>query len=141
MRNLTQKEIDESFDSFGFIESEGYTAIESTIGELATLGVGTACGTVGNQCFDYLASKGYKHRKVRGWLDLAENKERGHQYQGAQKFTDPSRRELNGGEMILIKIQTETTAEKIERLAGYGDGSLRFNAPANLPGYMEFETE
>jgi len=90
MRNLTQTEIDLALDS-NDAQDGACVAIEATIQELADLGVGTICGTVGNKCFKVLADKGYGHRKCRGWYNAKD-------------------RVVDG--MFYIKIQTEKTAEK-----------------------------
>lgn len=118
MRQLNQPEIDalnETDDA-----QPGDAPFEATIGELAALGYGTACGAVPNTAFAALAAKGYQHRKVRSYLNQADK---------------------TVGTMIHIKIQTERTAEKVERIAAQGGGSLRFDSESQFPGFMMFETE
>ena len=119
MRDLTQEEINTALDDNGEKE-EGCIAIETTVQELADLGVGTCCGHTGNQVFKVLADKGYKHRKCRGWYD-----ESGKVVVG----------------MFHIKIQTDNTAEKIENIASKAGGSLRLNGDSLWEGFKEFEIE
>lgn len=119
MRNLTIEEIEEALDDNGETE-DGCIAIEATVQELSDLKVGTTCGTKGNSCFVKLAEKGYAHRKCRGWFD-------------------EKTKEIVG--MCHIKIQTDKTAEKIEKIAAEAGGSLRFNGDSLWEGYKEFEIE
>lgn len=103
----------------------GFYAVDTTIGELAQIGAGTSCGSVGNTCFVGIASysKGkYEKRKVKCWINTL--------------LTPP---EVSG--MVHIKIQTETTAEKIDDLAGNFDGSLRYDGSSPFPGFIDFEVE
>lgn len=119
MRKLTGEEIEEALDDNGEAE-EGCVAIEATVRELADLGIGTCCGGQGNKTFQSLADKGYEHRKCRGWFDEKE-------------------KEVVG--MFHIKIQTDKTAEKIERIAGEARGSLHFSGESRWDGFKEFEIE
>lgn len=137
MRNLTPEEIEEALDDNGESEA-GYIAVETTVQELADLGVGTACGSVPNQTFKALADKGYGHRKCRGWFNRAPTP-----LPPGESETFPKGitfgPEVSG--MFHIKIQTDKTAEKIERIASDAEGSLRFEGPSNWDGFMEFEIE
>jgi hypothetical protein len=129
MRNLTQEEIEEALDDNGEPE-EGCVAIEATVQELADLNVGTGCGKVGNQAFKVLADKGYGHRKCRGWFE--ENRD------------SLSSTKFFGGcvcGMFHIKIQTDKTAEKVERIVGAAGGSLRYSGDSLWEGFKEFEIE
>jgi hypothetical protein len=124
VRGLTKEEIavlDWSSDM-----EQSAIAVETTIAELAEVDAGTDCGMVGNSCFRYLAEKGYKHRKCRGWF-----------IPGPSVYGDKP--VVTG--MFHIKIQTEETAKKVERLAAKGGGSLRFDGESEWDGYMVFEIE
>lgn len=123
MTPMSQSDMD-MFDEVDFLLQEGYQAVDITIGELAALGAGTVCGSVGNKCFTFMVPK-YEKRKVKCWFHPNEPNGCG-----------PS---VNG--MVHIKVQTETTAEKIEHLADKGGGSLRFEGESVFEGYMEFEVE
>ena len=119
MRNLIQEEIEEALDDNGEPE-EGCVAIEATVQELADLNVETGCGSVGNQAFKALAAKGYGHRKCRGWHDAKNGVVVG---------------------MFHIKIQTDKTADKVERIVGAAGGSLRYDGDSRWEGFKEFEIE
>lgn len=136
MRNLTPEEILEGELDDG-ADDLGYTAVEARIQELADLNVGTACGIRGNTCFKTLAAKGYGHRKCRGWLKLVPDPKYAEEVEAWGKGEDGP----NVTGMFHIKIQTEQTGEKVERIAGDGDGSLRFDGPSPFEGYMIFEIE
>lgn len=127
MRPLTANEIALLDEAQLEMEDEGYYPVEVTIGELAALDVETICGRIGNSTFALLASKGYKHRKCRGWL-----KTNPPLYEGWG-------RAVSG--MFHIKIQTEKTALKIEHLADIANGSLRFDGKSCFEGFMVFEIE
>ena len=122
MRDLTEQEISDldnhSGGSIGADEPGG-RYIEATVGELAAANIGTACG--GPDSFIVLAAKKYHARRVRGYL-----------------VRDHEREYLIG--CIAITMQTENTAEKIERLA-----NIRFDSEADpdstLKGFMIFEDE
>ena len=129
MRNLTQEEIEEALDDNGEAE-EGCVAIEATVQELADMAVGTGCGEFGNQVFRELATKGYQHRKCRGWFEKKKN---------ALSSTEPYVGVVVG--MFHIKIQTDETAEKIERIASDAGGSLRYSGDSLWDGFKEFEIE
>jgi hypothetical protein len=43
--------------------------------------------------------------------------------------------------MFHIRIQTDKTAEKVSRIAGEAEGSLRFSGDSLWEGYKEFEIE
>jgi hypothetical protein len=126
MRDLTEQEI--SVINLHGGDTPDYPGkwIEAQVKELSGLNVGTACG--GADTFHILNNHGYPHRKVRGYLvdDAAE----GRSY-------------LTG--MIYIKIQTETTAEKIETLLDQHGSYLRWDSEADpsttLTGFMVFEDE
>ena len=128
MRDLTAPERQDIISANGYPDDGSGKFIEAKVSELSALGIGTACG--GPWTFDILNNNGYPHRKVRGYLvdDAAEG-----------------RRYLTG--MIYIKIQTETTAEKIETLAGTCGSYLRWDGEADpsitptLAGFMVFEDE
>lgn len=143
MRNLTQEEINLALDDNGEKE-EGAIAIEATVQELADLDAGTCCGTVGNHTFKALAEKGYGHRKCRGWFlakptPMTQEQWESLQGVGTVPAADQSRPQVWG--MFHIKIQTEKTAEKVERIAGEASGSLRYNGESNWEGFQEFEIE
>jgi hypothetical protein len=131
MRNLTAEEIKQALDDNGESEN-GAVAIEATVKELADIETETACGKYGNKTFKALVDKGYEHRKCRGW------------------FIDKSKLEMCGEKdrnapmvlgMFHIKIQTDKTAEKVEKIASDAGGSLRFNGDSLWEGYKEFENE
>lgn len=124
MRTLTPDEISQLDEIEADMKEDGYSPIEATIGELADLKVGTSCGQVGNTCFVELA-KNYKHRLVRGWL--------------SDKPIGNEAMHLNG--MVHIKMQTESTAEKLSRIADRGNGSLRFEGESVFENFMSFEIE
>lgn len=95
MRDLNPTEIQDMVDLDGGVQDWPGKYIEAKVSELAAANIGTACA--GPDTFKNLNPK-YPHRKVRGFLiDPDEN---GEVY-------------LIG--MIAIKIQTELTAEKIEK--------------------------
>ena len=124
MRSLTQQEIDMlDEDSMDMI---GYSPVEITIGELADMNVETACGIEPNNTFQALAAKKYNKRKCRCWLSDVP-------------IDGRTNRIVNG--MFHIKIQTETTAEKIELIADNAGGSLRFDSESIFEGFMVFEIE
>ncbi len=118
MRNLTESEVGplDCNDE----KDEGCVAVETTVEELAALGVGTFCGSPNNQCFAALAAKGYGKRKCRGW------------YQASSKTV---------WGMFHIRIQTDKTAEKMSDVVSESHGSLRFNGDSLWDGYKEFEIE
>ena len=119
MRELTPQEvIDYGMEVDGSEVALELTAVEGIINDLKD--VGTICGESENKCFNLLIEKGYGKRKFYGLLQKKTNTIWG---------------------MFYIKIQTEKTAEKIERLSYKEGGSLRFNGEANREGYMEFEIE
>lgn len=126
MRELTQPEIDDMISFGGSASDVPGTWIEAKVSELAEGNIGTACG--GPDTFIILTNKGYPHRKVRGYLI---------------HDSDESRSYLIG--VIGIKIQTEKTAFKVERVIGAGGSYLRFEGPADpgttLDGFMIFEDE
>ena len=130
MRALTQQEIDMlDEDSMDMI---GYSPVEITIGELADMNVETACQVLGefligrNYPFQALAAKKYNKRKCRCWLSDVP-------------IDGRTNRIVNG--MFHIKVQTETTAEKIEIIASNAGGSLRFDSESIFEGFMVFEIE
>ena len=120
MRDLNAQEIADIQAYDGGTE-EGGRYIEARVGELAAANIGTACG--GPNSFIDLSNKGYEHRKVRGYL---------------VKDADEGREYLIG--MIAIKIQTESTALKVEEIA-----FIRFDSECDedstLKGFMMFEDE
>jgi len=129
MRFLTADEIEAMDGDPQDALENGEVAIEATIQELADLGVGTACGHVGNKAFKALADKGYGKRKCRGWFCKNPIPING-------QTEDPY---VNG--MFHIKIQTDKTAEKIERISGEAGGSLRYEGDSSWEGFKEFEIE
>jgi hypothetical protein len=140
MRNLTPEEIDKALDDNGEAE-EGCVAIEATVQESADLKTDTCCGRWGNQTFKALADKGYGHRKCRGWFNktpkqMSQETWEGIHGQGPVPVLGP----LVCG-MFLIKIQTEKTGEKVERIAGAAGGSLRYDGDSLWEGFKEFEIE
>jgi hypothetical protein len=125
MTPMTPAEIALMDEDEAEMNSMGLYAMDTTIGELAQIGAGTTCGTVGNTCFVGIASYSngkYSKRKVKCWIDTS--------------LTPP---EVSG--MVHIKIQTETTAEKIDDLATNFGGSLRYNDGSPFPGFIDFEVE
>jgi hypothetical protein len=122
MRTLTEQEANELGCFFNSADISGGTGafIEATVSQLAELGVGTPCG--GEEVFSILADNGYEHRKVRGYL--------------ANNML---------WSIICIKIQTEKTALKIEKLLADNDALLRFDGQCDpsgtLAGFMMFEDE
>ncbi len=143
MRNLTAQEIEQALDDNGESE-EGCVAIEATVQELADLNAGTCCGGFGNLTFKALADKGYGKRKCRGWYDakpvpMTQADWESIQGEGEVPADAMSRPEVVG--MFHIKIQTDKTAEKVERIAASVHGSLRFNGDSMWDGYKEFEIE
>lgn len=120
MRDLNPTEVQDMIDIDGGVEGWPGRYIEAKVSELAAANIGAAC--CGPDTFKLLNKK-YPHRNVRGFLiDPDEN---GDVY-------------LIG--MIAIKMQTETTAEKIEKIS-----MLRFDSEADpsttLNGFMIFEDE
>lgn len=151
MRNLTAEEIDKALDDNGEPE-DGFVAIEARVEELAAIGAGTACGKVGNHCFVALAAKGYGKRMCRGWfcenpmkaaldtLDTTGNTpEMAAERVASIKASWPTTPQVTG--MFHIRIQTDKTAEKVSRIAGEAEGSLRFSGDSLWEGYKEFEIE
>ena len=124
MKVLTREQIDSFLDydtdlKTGIIcqEDEGFIAVESTIGELSNLNVGTTCGTVRNKCFTKFNK--FFNRKVRGWYSSSNS-------------------EVDG--MFHIECN-EQESEEIEELAGINNGSLRASGESLLNGFYEFEIE
>lgn len=99
-------------------ESEDCIAIESNTIELSTNGVGTFCGTTGNQCFSNIAGS-LSNRVVRGWYDEDSNTMIG---------------------MIHIQCNGDE-AEAIEKIAQEAGGSLRPNDVSEWDNFYEFESE
>jgi hypothetical protein len=164
MRNLAAEET-YALEDNGESSDSGAIAVEATVQELADLGAGTECGTIGNTCFKALAAKGYGHRKCRGWF-LATPKQTELEmfrkfdwrtFRGCgwtQKKWDQRLLQLEdeaakakGVEwpevigMFHIKIQTDKTADKIAKIAGEAGGSLRFDGDSDWEGYKVFEIE
>lgn len=123
MRTLTR---DETTEGEVWEESTQWAhavAIEATVSELAELGMGTCCGRVGNECFVTLRDNGFGDRLIRGSLF---------------KEIDCGRVAIAG----MVHIQTNARdANKIDRLAAKGDGSLRFNGRSVWKGFKSFEVE
>jgi hypothetical protein len=130
MRFLTADEIEEAMDEDPQEAlEEGEVAIEATIQELADLGVETFCGSHGNKAFKALADKGYGKRKCIGWF-----------FENPRPIDGEVRAPYIFG-MFHIKIQTDETAEKIQKIAGEAEGSLRYNGDSMWEGFKEFEIE
>ena len=119
MRTLMKEEVEVALDDNGEAD-EGCEPVEARVQELADMEVGTCCGAKGNRCFQVLAKEGYGHRLCRGWFDRVA-------------------KEVVG--MFHIKIQTDKTAENVERIAVAAGGSLRFNGDSQWEGFKEFEIE
>jgi hypothetical protein len=128
MRDLNDQERQDIIISNGYPDDGSGKFIEAKVSELSAANIGTACG--GPDTFHILNNHGYPHRKVRGYL--VDDAEEGRSY-------------LTG--MVYIKIQTETTAEKIENLIGNHGSYLRWDCEADpsatptLAGFMVFEDE
>jgi hypothetical protein len=128
MRDLTAPERQDIISANGYPDDGSGKFIEAKVSDLAAANIGTACG--GPWTFDILNNNGYPHRKVRGYL--VDDAEEGRSY-------------LTG--MIFIKIQTETTAEKIETLVDQHGSYLRWDGETDpsitptLAGFMVFEDE
>ena len=131
MRVLSKEEMETDVVTLDYldVDSEDGPQIffEATIQELADLRVETYCGNHGNQPFALLSQKGYGKRKCRGSMVLAPN---------------PEGRGLMVGGMFFIKIQTDKTAEKIEKIVNDAGGSFRYDdGECGWEGYKQFEIE
>lgn len=131
MRNLNVNEINDliPYDGPQDHPEPGERWVEATVAELAGANVFFACtdsGYVQPGVFTVLAGKKYHARKVRCCI--------------RQETVNGKVIDMVSGGAIAIKIQTENTAEKIEKLSG-----LRFDGPADpgttLAGFMMFEDE
>ena len=138
MRKLTEEEIKQALEDTGETD-EGAVAVETTIQELADLGAGTYCGTIGNTCFKALADKGYGHLKCRGWYLTATwalpQKELPGLIQGY--------REGNPAVMgtFHIEAQDALKVEDVENIVSEAQGSLRSGGKSKWDGFVEFEVE
>jgi hypothetical protein len=163
MRNLAAEET-YALEDNGESSDSGAIAVEATVQELADLGAGTECGTIGNTCFKALAEKGYGHRKVRGWYLAARKQTALDMFRkfdwrtGCKGWTqkkwdqmllqlEDEAAKAKGAEwpevmgMFHIKIQTDKTADKIAKIAEEAGGSLRFDGDSDWEGYKVFEIE
>ena len=127
MRILSKEEMDTDIVTLDYLDAEPeWSPIEATVQELANLKVETACGSHGNHPFEALVAKGYGNRKCRSYMIPATNDERGPMVVG----------------MFFMKIQTDKTAEKVEKIVSDAGGSLRYDdGECGWEGYKMFEIE
>lgn len=121
MKKLTQQEIE---DSGVETLDEGEVVYRTTIEELARLGYGTICGSVGNNCYANIATKYPDLEVIVGMIE--------------QELATIS-------PLIQLNDMVYPVGWEIEKLALEGEGSLRFeeNCPYNYDGgvWYYFETE